>query len=91
MFLDCEAGNVTELQIYVEDLGSGTNTNAVNIYNGIHPLFTSNKTLTVGLNTYTPDQYASFWSGEELELKVITGTGNDDVSWGYLIAKVEET
>jgi len=91
MFINAEDGTIFEIQIYVDDLGSGGNTNYVNVTKNSLDLFSSNQTLSVGLNTFTSLQNDTYIKGDELKLEVITGTGNDDVSFGYLSARVEVT
>jgi len=78
-------GTIDEVKIWVEDLGSGTNTLTINVTNAGSNLFASDKTITtVGWHTWTPDQNTTAAIGNEIGLEVVIGKGVDDISNGKL-------
>jgi len=84
-----KAGDVISIQVYIEDLGTNTNSVAVNFKIGANYLIATFQTLIVGWNTFTTLQNTTVAVNDEIKMEVFPASGNDDIGDAELYIEVQ--
>jgi len=79
------AGTVTKIEFYIEDIGSNPSGLAVNFRLAGNDLLAANATIIEGWNTFATLQNNTFVDNDEFDIAVRTSSGSRDVGNAIVI------